>query len=79
MSDPVPVLVGYLVTHADGWQVRMPADKARADLYAAKQHAVIEPLFVLRHPPQSDGEEIGHAGANQATSAGNAKGAPGYA
>ena len=42
------VLVGFLVTHADGWQVRMPADKARADLYAAKQHAVIEPLYVLR-------------------------------
>ena len=48
MSDPALVLVGYLVTHADGWQVRMAPDKARADLYAAKQHAVIEPLFVLR-------------------------------
>ena len=42
------VLVGYLVQHSDGWQVRMPPDKARATMYAAKQHATIEPLFVLR-------------------------------
>ena len=51
------VLVGFLVTHADGWQVRMPADKARADLYAAKQHAVIEPLYVLRVPKNPEDAE----------------------
>ena len=48
------VLVGFLVTHADGWQVRMPADKARADLYAAKQHATVEPLYVLRRSAEVD-------------------------
>ena len=44
----VEVVVGYLVTHPDGYQVRMPPDRTRADLYAAQQHATVEPMYVRR-------------------------------
>lgn len=44
----VEIVVGYLVTHPDGYQVRMDADKTRADLYAARNHATIEPMYVRR-------------------------------
>jgi len=44
----VEVIVGYLVTHPDGYQVRMPPDKARADGYAARQHGVVETMYVRR-------------------------------
>lgn len=42
------VIVGYLVTHPDGYQVRMPPDRTRAELYAARQHATVEVMFVRR-------------------------------
>lgn len=51
------VLVGYLITHPDGWQVRMGPDKARADLYAAKQHAIVEELLVRREARQDRATE----------------------
>lgn len=44
----VEVAVGYLVTHADGYQVRMDLDRTRAELYAARNHATIELMFVRR-------------------------------
>jgi hypothetical protein len=42
------VVVGYLVTHGDGYQARMGPDKARAELYAARNHATLEPMYVRR-------------------------------
>lgn len=47
LSDGL-VLVGYLVTHPDGYQVRLAPDRTRAELYAARQHATLEPMFVRR-------------------------------
>jgi hypothetical protein len=47
-TGTVLVLVGYLVTHADGFEARLAPDKTRAELYAAKSHATIEPMFVRR-------------------------------
>ena len=44
----VEVVVGYLVTHADGFEARLGPDRTRADLYAAQQHATVEPMFVRR-------------------------------
>ncbi len=44
----VEVVVGYLVTLPDGHECRMPPDKTRAELYAAKNHATIEPMYVKR-------------------------------
>ena len=49
------VLVGYLITHADGYEVRMPADRTRAELYAVRVHAVIEPMFVRRRAVRQAG------------------------
>ena len=46
--ESVEVLVGYLVTHADGFEARLAPDRTRAELYAAKSHATIEPMFVKR-------------------------------
>jgi hypothetical protein len=46
--DRVPVLVGWLATHADGTQARLGLDRAKADHYAATHHATIEPIFVMR-------------------------------
>jgi hypothetical protein len=45
----VLVLRGYLVTHSDGTEARLPADKTRADHYAAT-HAgrTVEPMYVIR-------------------------------
>jgi hypothetical protein len=48
LRSPVDVIVGYLVTLPDGYECRMPADKTRAELYAAKNHATIEPMYVRR-------------------------------
>jgi hypothetical protein len=42
------IVVGYLVTLPDGHECRMPADKTRVELYAAKNHATIEPIYVKR-------------------------------
>lgn len=47
-TDAVELLVGYLVTHADGYEARIGPDKTRAELYAARNHATIEPMFVKR-------------------------------
>jgi hypothetical protein len=48
--DKVPVLVGWLATHADGTQARLVLDKAKADRYAVTHHAQIEAMFVFRKP-----------------------------
>jgi hypothetical protein len=42
------VLVGYLVTHHDGFQARLGPDKTRAELYAVRNHATLEALYVQR-------------------------------
>ena len=47
---PVPVLVGYLITHPDGYEVRMSTDKTRAEMYAVRQRGTIEPFYVFRVP-----------------------------
>lgn len=47
----VEVLVGYLVTHADGYEARIGPDRTRADLYAERNHATVEPMFVRRAAP----------------------------
>lgn len=51
-SDPhsgdVLVLKGYLVTHTDGYEVRIAPDRARAELYCVRNHATLEPLYVRR-------------------------------
>jgi hypothetical protein len=44
----VDVFKGYLVTHPDGYEARMGPDRTRAELYAAKNHAIIEELYVRR-------------------------------
>lgn len=50
MSNPeqVRVVVGYLVTHADGYEARFGLDRARAELYASRNHATCEPMFIER-------------------------------
>ena len=57
----VEVLVGYLVTHADGYQVRMDTDRARVGIYAARNHATIEPMYVRRARQAGAGGPIGIA------------------
>lgn len=47
-AGTVDVLVGYLITHPDGYEVRMPADRTRAELYAARNHATLELMYVRR-------------------------------
>lgn len=42
------VLVGYLVTHPDGYEARLGPDRTRAELYAARNRAMLEPMFVRR-------------------------------
>ena len=44
----VEVIVGYLVTHADGYEARVGPDRTRAELYAARNHATLEPMYVRR-------------------------------
>ena len=56
MTEPaVEVLVGYLVTHPDGYQVRLAPDRTRVELYAVRAHATIEPMFVKRAATRQDG------------------------
>lgn len=50
-TEMVNVLVGYLATHADGYEARLGADRARAEHYAWKQGATLEPMFVRRPGP----------------------------
>jgi hypothetical protein len=47
-TSTVEVLVGYLVTHPDGYEARVGPDRTRADLYAARNHATVEPMYVKR-------------------------------
>jgi hypothetical protein len=45
----VEVIVGYLVTHGDGFEARLGADRARAEVYLRQHRAIrIEPMFVRR-------------------------------
>lgn len=53
------LVVGYLVTHENGYEARLSADRTRAELYAARNHATIEPMYVRRRrssdrPEQAD-------------------------
>lgn len=50
-TGQVEVLVGYLVTHADGYEARVGPDRTRAELYAARNHATLEPMYVRRARP----------------------------
>ena len=48
-SDRAPVLVGWLVTHDDGFEARLGPDRARAEVYVRQHRAVrIEGMFVWR-------------------------------
>jgi hypothetical protein len=48
-ADRAPVLVGWLVTHDDGFEARLGADRARAEVYVRQHRAVrIEAMFVWR-------------------------------
>ncbi len=47
-TGTVELVVGYLVTHADGYEARIGPDKTRAELNAARNHATIDPMFVKR-------------------------------
>lgn len=44
----VDVLVGWLATHPDGYEARIGPDRTRAELYAARNRATLEPMFVRR-------------------------------
>ena len=47
-----PVLVGWLVTHDDGFEARLGTDRARAEVYVRQHHATrIEAMFVWRELP----------------------------
>ena len=62
-ADTVDVLVGYLVTHPDGYEARVGPDHTRASLYAARNRATLEPMFVRRPEARQDraGAPIGAA------------------
>ena len=47
-SDPELILKGYLVTHENGFEVRLNTDRGHAELYAVRNRATMEPLYVLR-------------------------------
>lgn len=47
-TGTVEVVVGWLVTLADGHECRLGPDETRAKLYAAQQHGTAEPMFVRR-------------------------------
>jgi hypothetical protein len=54
MPNTIDVIVGYLITLADGFQCRLGPDLARAQNYATQQHArSLEPMFVRRFKPDS--------------------------
>lgn len=51
-TGPVEVLVGYLVTHADGFEARLAADRTRAENYVMQHHGTkLEPMYVRRPGP----------------------------
>lgn len=46
------VIVGWLVTHEDGFQARLGPDRARAEVYVRQHRAArIEAMFVRRTLP----------------------------
>lgn len=47
----IEVVVGYLVTHPDGYEARLGPDETLAQLYAARNRGRIEPMFVRRSAP----------------------------
>lgn len=48
-SGHVEIVVGYLVTHPDGYGALIRGDRTRAENYAITHHAVaIEPVFIRR-------------------------------
>ena len=50
-TGTVEVVVGYLVTLANGYNCRLGPDLGRAQHYAAEQRAVsMEPMYVRRAP-----------------------------
>lgn len=53
-TEMVNVLVGYLATHADGYEARLGADRARAEHYAARNRATLEALYVKRRIAKDD-------------------------
>jgi hypothetical protein len=51
-AERVPVLVGWLVTHDDGFEARLGPDRARAEVYVRQHRAQrIEGMFVWRELP----------------------------
>lgn len=53
------VLVGYLVTHPDGYEARLGPDRTRAELYAARNRAMLKPMFVRRSAAPSRQSDAG--------------------
>ena len=51
------VLVGWLCTHEDGFEVRMGKDLDRAQIYARTNRAVCEAMFVRRAFPARRADE----------------------
>lgn len=47
------VVVGYLVTLPGGHECRLGPDRTRADLYAARNHGVVEEMYVRRRGAES--------------------------
>lgn len=50
-TEMVDVIVGYLITHQDGYEARLGPDRTRANLYAERSRATLEPMFVRRQAP----------------------------
>jgi hypothetical protein len=48
-DNRTPVLKGWLVTHEDGFEVRLGVDRGKAEVYLRKNRGIsIEPMFVWR-------------------------------
>ena len=47
-TGTVEVVVGWLVTLADGHECRLGPDDTPARIYAAQQHGTAEPMYVRR-------------------------------
>ena len=50
-------IVGYLVTHANGFEARLGPDRTNAELYAARNRGTLEPMYVLRRRRDDGGDE----------------------
>lgn len=53
MDDYVEVVVGFLATHPDGHRARLGEDVTAAELYARKNHATLETMYVKRPNPST--------------------------